>query len=366
MSDLNEKLRELTEAAASAVGREVASLRREAQRERDLREAEHQAAMAKLAAAIASVTETERRLAERIAALRDGKDGRDGNDGRDGVDGANGKDGAPGQDGRNGVDGKDAIAPTAEEVAVVLRSDVELAAAEAAKSILDGWERPKDGADGKDGKDGSDGRSVTLDDVAPVVRDAIDSFVAALPAPKDGKDGRDGADGKDGEPGRDGAPGKLPVVRDWIDGVHYEGDVVTHAGGLWQASRDTGREPPHADWMCLARAGRDGSDGRSLRVRGTWAGAETYDELDVVALNGASFIARHDNPGPCPGEGWQMVAGQGKQGKPGLPGPPGKAGPVTTASVVAAQISDQGMLTLVNADGTTVDCDLYPVLSRLG
>lgn len=189
---------------------------------------------------------------------------------------------------------------------------------------------------------------ITLDDVAPIIRDEVAKAVDALPAP---------------EPG---PPGKLPQVRDWTDRVHYEGEVVTCAGGLWQASRDTGREPPHADWTCLARAGRDGLNGRSLRVRGTWAEGETYGELDVVALNGASFIARRADPGPCPGEGWQMVAGQGKQGKPGLPGAPGKPGPVTMAAVVAARISDDGMLTLANADGTEVECDLYPVLSRLG
>src|SRR5262249_40070527 len=34
-------------------------------------------------------------------------------------------------------------------------------------------------------------------------------------------------------------------------------DVVTHAGNVWQARRDTGKEPGHPDWILLARAGRD-------------------------------------------------------------------------------------------------------------
>jgi hypothetical protein len=82
---------------------------------------------------------------------------------------------------------------------------------------------------------------------------------------------------------------------------------------------------------CLAtagRAGRDGIDGRSVRVRGTYDPAETYAALDIVALNGGSFIARRDNPGPCPGTGWQLIASQGKRGpkgERGLQGIPGAA-----------------------------------------
>jgi hypothetical protein len=44
----------------------------------------------------------------------------------------------------------------------------------------------------------------------------------------------------------------------------------------------------------------DGRDGRSLNVRGTWDPGASYFTLDVVACNGASFIARRDNPGVCP------------------------------------------------------------------
>jgi hypothetical protein len=44
--------------------------------------------------------------------------------------------------------------------------------------------------------------------------------------------------------------------------------VVTHEGGLWQARGDIVHAPPHADWVCLARAGRDGS-ASNREVRGT-------------------------------------------------------------------------------------------------
>lgn len=194
-----------------------------------------------------------------------------------------------------------------------------------------------------------DGTSVTVDDVRPMLLD----MVAAIPVPKNG------------DPGRDGVDGKLPIVRQWNDAVHYQGDCVVHGGATWQAVRDTGRAPPHDDWICLAAAGRDGADGRSFRVRGTWSAADAYAALDVVALGGAGFVARKDDPGECPGEGWQLIASQGKRGKEGGPGPkgePGNAGP----AVLAIDADDQGLLTLTNADGSTVTCDLYPLLSKLG
>jgi hypothetical protein len=46
----------------------------------------------------------------------------------------------------------------------------------------------------------------------------------------------------------------------------------------------------------------------------------------MVALNGSGFIARRDDPGPCPGEGWQLIASCGKPGKPGLKGERGDRG----------------------------------------
>jgi hypothetical protein len=98
-------------------------------------------------------------------------------------------------------------------------------------------------------------------------------------------------------------------------------------------------------------------------VRGTYDSTEEYKALDVVALNGGSFAARTDNPGPCPGEGWQLVASQGKRGNPGevKKGDAGKNG----SPVVKATIADDGLLTLINGDGSKVECDLYPVLSKV-
>jgi hypothetical protein len=242
----------------------------------------------------------------------------------------------------------------------------------------------RDGADGKDGADGAPGLSVDLD----VVREMIAAALAAMPLAKDGAPGRDGADGKDADPdavaalvatevakrfaelppperGAEGPPGKLPIVTEWVDAVHYEGDCVTHRGASYQALRDTGQEPPHADWRCFAAAGQDG---RSIAIRGTYDESAEYRELDVVVLGGASFVARQDSPGTCPGPGWQLWAAQGKRGQPGEPGKRGEPGlrGLPGPAVVRLGIDENGMQTLTNADGTTVQCDFYPVLAKSG
>lgn len=421
-----ETLTKFTDAAAAAVAREIATLRREAARERESFAAEMRAVRAEWEARLAALAETERRLADRIAAL---------------------KDGAPGRDGVDGNAGADGISVSAEDVLPALLARADAAVAETVERVLDGWARPKDGRDGaaadpevvralvveavaaipapKDGKDGRDGadgqdgapgrdgadgasgRDADPEVTANLVRAEVARAVAEIPAPKDGADGasvtladvapliveevgkrmgehaqslsaqldaavaaipvpKDGADGKDGERGPEGPAGKLPVVREWADGVFYAGDVVTQGGGVFQAKRDTGKAPGHDDWLCIVERGKDGADGRSFAVCGTYAPEADYHALDVVALNGASFAAKRDKPGACPGDGWQMIAMQGRQGKPGAAGPRGNAAVAVAATVKAARISDEGMLTLVNADGSEVECDLYPVLSRLG
>jgi hypothetical protein len=149
----------------------------------------------------------------------------------------------------------------------------------------------------------------------------------------------------------------------WTDQVHYEGVVVAHAGATWQARQDTGREPPHGDWLCLAAAGVAGEHGRSFVIRGTWTATGTYRAMDVVTLGGGSFVARIDAPGPCPGDGWQLIASQGRRGQAGEVGVRGEPGPPGPAAV-SLTVDAQGLLVLANGDGTSVSCDLYPVLTR--
>src|SRR5262245_33629623 len=133
-----------------------------------------------------------------------------------------------------------------------------------------------------------------------------------------------GPPGPAGPRGEQGPVGKLPMVKLWLsETVYYEGEVVAYDGGTFQAKKDTGQPPLHADWLCLATAGRDGN---SITVRGTFNQSADYRRLDVVALNGGSFVALKDKPGPCPGSGWQLIASQGKRGVAGEKGERGAKG----------------------------------------
>jgi hypothetical protein len=98
-------------------------------------------------------------------------------------------------------------------------------------------------------------------------------------------------------------------------------------GGCYQATKDTARAPGAKDWVCLAASGETivGPSGSSLTIRGTYSN-EVYKHLDVVMLNGSSFVALKDAPGPCPGGDWHLLASCGKRGQRGLTGLRGERG----------------------------------------
>jgi hypothetical protein len=102
----------------------------------------------------------------------------------------------------------------------------------------------------------------------------------------------------------------------------------------------------------LAAKVQDGADGRSFRIRGTFNPGERYRALDVAVVGGASFIARQDDPGVCPGDGWQLAAAQGKRGLPGPPGEPGRHGR-DAAHIKSWQIDHANfVVTPLMSDGT--------------
>jgi hypothetical protein len=119
-------------------------------------------------------------------------------------------------------------------------------------------------------------------------------------------------------------PGKLPVAKIWRpESVTYQAEFVSHEGALWQARTDTAQTPGGSNWICVARAGRDAI---TPNVRGTFSVDETYKQLDIVVSDGAAFIAKHDNPGICPGDGWQLLSRQGRPGRKGETGERGRRG----------------------------------------
>jgi hypothetical protein len=171
---------------------------------------------------------------------------------------------------------------------------------------------------------------------------------------------RQPADGAPGPRGEPGPPGRLPSVTTYVAGkVHYVGDVVAFEGATFQARCDTAKSPGGDDWTCLATAGadgKDGSDGHSFRICGTYNEQTGYQALDVVALNGSSFVARKDCPGPCPGNGWQLIASAGRPGRPGPKGERGEKGePGETPIILAWKIDRQSFTaTPIMSDGSEV------------
>src|SRR5215831_7992404 len=76
------------------------------------------------------------------------------------------------------------------------------------------------------------------------------------------QEAKPGVQGERGEKGPPGPPGKLPIAKTFEPGrVYYEGEIVIRDGSTFQALRDTGNGVTHSDWICLAKAGRDGRDG---------------------------------------------------------------------------------------------------------
>ena len=184
------------------------------------------------------------------------------------------------------------------------------------------------GAKGEPGPQGEAGPQGVQGETGPAGERGDDGLPgpSGPPGPQgeQGLTGLVGPQGERGVDGRDGAPGSIREAKPFVDkSVHYAGDVVTHAGATYQARVDTAREPTHEDWICLAAAGRNAA---VPIVRGTWDATETYEALNIVALNGCGFIARVDNPGPCPGDGWQLIASAGKAGRPGPKGDTGERG----------------------------------------
>ena len=238
----------------------------------------------------ANIDEWDAQISDRIAALKDGKDGADGKEGAQGAQGPAGERGETGLQGLQGAQG----------------------------------ERGEMGPQGEIGPQGEVGPQ------GPQGERGLQGESGAVgPAGPQGLKGDAGAQGPQGE------KGALPQVKRWVaNSVSYAHDVCTHKGSLYQATKDTGQEPApeNAAWICLASAGRDGEDGndgedgRSLTIKDTFDPTQKYEALDVVTLDNRWFVAKHDDPGPCPGAGWKAGPGLGKTGRPGERGPQGPKG----------------------------------------
>lgn len=209
-----------------------------------------------------------------------------------------GKDGEPGKDGKDGKDGVDGKSVAVNDVrpiideAVAARFERWAADVSMPRDGVDG----KDGIDGKDGRDGQDGKSISLDDVRPILeaevakwaldferraQDTLQRAIDKIPAPADGKDGIDGIGFDDmtvvqtddrnavirfvrGDVIKEFAL-TLPAIIDrgvYKEGELYQrGDAATWGGSLWIAQKETRAKPGEDGWRLAVKKGRDGKDG---------------------------------------------------------------------------------------------------------
>jgi hypothetical protein len=151
-------------------------------------------------------------------------------------------------------------------------------------------------------------------------------------------------------------PGKLPIAKTWQpETVTYQAEFVSHEGALYQAKTDTAQAPGGSDWICVARAGRDAI---TPNVRGTYNVHAQYKKLDVIVSDGAAFIASKDDPGNCPGDGWQMLSRQGRRGPKGergecgLRGEKGDPGPAVMPQLISSEIDANFNLSILRSDNS--------------
>jgi len=248
----------------------------------------------------------------------------------------NGKDGTDGEPGR---DGKDC---DMEAVKTMLQDMVKAIPA------------PKDGKNGADGKDGN---TITLQDIKPLIDEAVksirdeslqvvDAAVKAISAPKDGRDGKDGSDGKAGAPGERGEKGL-----DGKDGAGIADLMIDRAGELVATFTD-GRMKNMGS--VIGKDGKDGKDGadfsnvtldwdgeRTLVIRGAggelrktlpipldrgyWREGMPCEKGDVVTHDGNAWIALTETktkPSHDAKTEWRMMARRGRDGERGPKGDP--------------------------------------------
>lgn len=327
---MDEEVRAFIAGSQDAVRRVIADLRQKADAAEQLRQAEHRAFMAEQREKLGELA---RAVADRLATVRDGRDGVDGRDGEPGAQGERGPAGETGPQGERGLAG----------------------------------ERGVDGATGEPGPQGERGAQGESGDQGP--------------AGARGEAGERGADGTPGEPGPQGERGS--------DGVGLASAMIDRDGGLVVTTtagavlklgivvgRDGSDGAPGRDGQAGERGdagpqgepGQPGVDGRDAyhgEARGLHDPEAQYRAMDVVSFNGSEWRAKHDNPGALPGDGWMLSASRGKRGDRGEPGQPGRD--ARSAPALAATYVDADRLELVHTldDGTEIKADLGDLVTLL-
>lgn len=204
-----------------------------------------------------------------------------------------------------------------------------------------------------------DGKSVTPEDVQPMIQELVRNAVAEIPTPKDDKDFDPSmlkqlveqavSDAVStmpaAEPGKDGADGRDALALEILPFIDEEksyprGSYATHNGGLWRAYEKT-----HGmrGWECLVDgvAGIDiqqseqrcftlkvnrtsgTSETKSFDVpvmiyQGVFKSGQEYLPGDTVTWGGSLWHCderTQDKPGEAGSKGWTLAAKRGRDGR---------------------------------------------------
>ncbi|EOZ9422652.1 phage gp6-like head-tail connector protein [Enterobacter hormaechei] len=204
-----------------------------------------------------------------------------------------------------------------------------------------------------------DGKSVTPEDVQPMIQELVRNAVAEIPTPKDGKDFDPSllkqlveqavSDAVStmpaAEPGKDGADGRDALALEILPFIDEEksyprGSYATHNGGLWRAYEKT-----HGmrGWECLVDgvAGIDiqqseqrcftltvnrtsgASETKSFDVpvmiyQGVFKSGQEYLPGDTVTWGGSLWHCdeqTQEKPGEAGSKGWTLAAKRGRDGR---------------------------------------------------
>jgi hypothetical protein len=186
---------------------------------------------------------------------------------------------------------------------------------------------------------------------------------AKLAEVKDGKDGEQGMPGEPGAPGKDGEQGAAgPPGNDGKDG--RDG-----ADADMEAIAEEVRN--YIKTIPLPQDGKDGKDGNDAypgMALGLFDPETEYRAMDVVSFNGSEWRAKHDNPGPLPGDGWMLSASKGKRGDRGERGPDGRIGKDGKDGANPIELkfdSEKMMFVMALDDGNVLEADFYPVAKAI-
>jgi len=200
-----------------------------------------------------------------------------------------------------------------------------------------------------------DGKSVSQEDILPVLQQLVDEAVSTIPAPKDGKDFdpellRQAVDEAvsnlpAAEPGKDGTDGRDALALEILPFIDEEksyprGSYATHNGGLWRAYEKT-----HGmrGWECIvdgiARVDIERADQRCFTMtvnrasgtsetksfdvpvmiyNGVFKSGKEYLPGDTVTWGGSLWHCdekTQDKPGEPGSKGWTLATKRGRDGR---------------------------------------------------